>query len=131
MHGGNLPRYRSSEMIINVPLILECLEEWSSRAEQERLWLSDGSSGFVGSPVEAYEGLFGDSHLVDALEEGSVHLPRAVVDSLASMRGAIDRLDPNSRPREFIDHPGMIEVRRIAGELLVAFRELSSVSRQV
>ncbi len=118
-------------MIINTPLILECLEEWSSKDEQERLWLSDGLSGFVGSPVEAYEGLFGDSNLTDAIEEGAIQLPDSLVDGLARLRGAIDRLGLYGRPQEFINHPDMVGVRQIASELLIAFRTIGTDGRSI
>ncbi|WP_332702133.1 hypothetical protein [Devosia sp.] len=116
-------------MIVNIPLILECLEEWSSKEEQERLWLSDGSSGFVGSAVEAYEGLFGDSNLKDAIDGGAVQLPSQVLDGLAQLEAALDLLDLYSRPKGLIDHPGMIAVRQIAGELLNAFRSIGTDGR--
>ena len=116
-------------MIINVPLIIECLEEWSSKEEQERLWLSDGSSGFVGSAVEAYEALFGDSNLKEAIEAGEIQLPGMVLERLALLEAELDPLDLYSRPQDLIDHPAMIVVRQIASDLLVAFRRIGADGR--
>jgi len=118
-------------MIINTPMILESPEEWSSKEEQEKLWLSDGSSEFVSSPVEAYERLFGDSNLMDAIDDGSIQLPRAVIDALSRFEAAVRPLMSCSSHQDLIDHPGMIEVRQIASELLIAFKSIGTDGRPV
>ena len=118
-------------MIINTPMILESLEEWSSKEEQERLWLSDGSSGFVSSPMEAYERLLGDSNLLHAMEDGKIQLPSAVIDALARFEAAFGALNSWNSHRELIDNPGMIELRQIADELLIAFKGIGTDGRLV
>ena len=118
-------------MDIYFPTILECLEEWSSKEEQERLWLSDGSSGFVSSPSEAYAGLFDDSNLDAAIESGEVQLPSALIDGLVRFDAAVDAIDAFRTPcRQLIDQPGMEEVRQIASELRVAFLHLDKERQQ-
>jgi hypothetical protein len=114
-------------MDIYLPTILESLDQWSSKEEQERLWLSDGASGFTSSPVEAYAALFDDSNLANAIERGEIELPGAILDGLVRFDEAVDSIDTFRTPhRQLIDHPGMEVVRQIASELRAAFLRLET-----
>ncbi len=104
--------------LLGIELIFDCLEELSDEDCQRRLWLSDGLSGEVSSFAEAYERLFGDSGLGDALEKGVPQLPGELVRRLSSLRKNLDRVDDNRRPQEIIDDPAMIPVRADAAIIL-------------
>ena len=97
------------------------LEELANREEQERLWLSDGSSGEVSSFTEAICGLYDDSGLSRALDSGE--LSDELSKRFCELSRRIDRMPQDISPQEQIDHPAMKEISIIAREILAMWTD--------
>lgn len=102
---------------INKSLIVECLEELSSRSLQLRLWLSAGQ-GDVSSFSEAVEQLFTDSALDDALNTRATGLSDSAERALVDLKRALARVDRTRPPRDLIASAEMDVVRRLASAAL-------------
>ena len=106
---------------INKQSVIWALEELSNRAEQERLWLSDGSSGEVSSFTEAICGVFDDGGVSRALDSGK--LTSELANKFKSLEKYISEISEEIRPQEQIDHPAMKEVVKISQELMEMLAE--------
>jgi hypothetical protein len=108
--------------------LLNALNELSSIAEQERLWLSDGSGGKdVGSFTEACCGIFDDLTVGDLLEKNRLHAVTS--DKFAALMSRLsihlDNVDETVPPEDVIASREMKSVRKLA---LTAYLELKSIS---
>jgi hypothetical protein len=101
---------------INVLTVVWSLEELASRVEQEKLWLSDGSSGEVSSFTEAICGVFDDGGVSRALDSGM--LPNDLAAKFTELSNRIDKIPHYAAPQEQIDHPIMKDISQLATELL-------------
>lgn len=99
------------------------LKELSSREEQERLWLSDGSSGEVGSFEEATCILFDDAHIGSAMKSGYLEreFSADVCNGFSILHKLIFRIPDNMAPKKMINHPDMENIRRASKSLLLLF----------
>ncbi len=100
---------------INKQVVIWALDELASRAEQERLWLSDGSSGEVSSLTEAICGVFDDGGVSRALDSNS--LPDEFAMRFRALSNYLDKIPEDVHPREQIDHPAMEDVVKVSQEL--------------
>ncbi|MCG8449055.1 MAG: hypothetical protein MI725_05685 [Pirellulales bacterium] len=101
---------------MNRESVVWALEELASREEQERLWLSDGSSGEVSSFTEAICGVFDDGGVSRALD--SNQLPNELATRFRDLSKYVDKIPQNAHPQEQIDHPAMKEIVRLSQELM-------------
>ena len=101
---------------INKQSVVWALKELASREEQERLWLSDGSSGRVSSFIEAICGVYDDGGVSRALNSNG--LPIELATRFKDLSMSIDKVPQEVPPQEQIDHPAMIEIIRLSKELL-------------
>lgn len=101
---------------MNKQSVVWALEELSSREEQERLWLSDGSSGEVSSFTEAICGVFDDGGISRALDSNELSDELAI--RFRELSRLVDKIPQNARPQDQIDHPAMIEIVRLSQELM-------------
>ena len=104
---------------VNIPLVLALLEEWSSKGEQLRLWLSDGANGAeISSFIEAREQLFSDSGLGDELDRGRSVFGEPGDGLLRTFDKQLGKIESNRTPYAIIDDPRMAEIRTSARLLL-------------
>lgn len=96
--------------------VLWALRELASREEQERLWLSDGTSGEVSSLTEASCGVFDDGGVARLLDMDG--FPSEIASLFKALLMCIKRVPHNAPPREQISHPSMEDVRRISRDLI-------------
>ena len=108
--------------MINKQNIIWALESLSSREEQERLWLSDGSSGEVGSFAEDVCELFDHGFGGDAMESGEMEreFSADVCRGFRALELLIHRFPDNMAPKKEIDHPEMENIRRLSKSLLLS-----------
>ena len=106
--------------MINLQLVIWCLEELASRKKQERLWLSDCSSGEVSSFEETVCQLFDDSGVSRELRSGKLRLvfPKRFCDCLEKIDAHIGKVPQQQPPLEIINHPEMEIIRGLCKELL-------------
>lgn len=104
-------------------LVEECLHELSDRSMQERLWLSDGSSGEVSSFVEACCGLFDDSALGHYLDRKSPELEVPVIVAFRELELHLQKVETYRHPQKIMDDPHMQKVRELAGAALRMIRQ--------
>lgn len=103
--------------------IIDALEEWSSEAEQQRLWLSTGENGAeVSSFNEAREQLFTDTRLGDQLDRSRRVFGDPVDEGLSKLHALIGRIDAYRSPAEIISDARMGEVRALAARLIEQLR---------
>ena len=110
--------------MMNKQRVLWALEELSSREEQERLWLSDGSTGEVSSFEEAVCGLF-DASFDSAIASGdlqhtfSIQFCNGIVDLRKAISHFQDELELKHIDTvvEIINHPAMEDIRNICKSL--------------
>ena len=95
------------------------LEELASRKEQERLWLSDGSSGEVSSFTEVICQIF-DGGVTSELDSGKIAEP--IFALFRKLDALAKKIPEDDLPQEIIDHPLMTDVRAISSELLEELR---------
>jgi hypothetical protein len=96
--------------------VVDGLNELCSRDLQERLWLSDGSSGEVSSFEEAICSIFDDGGVTRALESG--RLPSDLGKKFGELNKLIDKIPNNVHPSVIINHPAMEKIRTIAETIL-------------
>lgn len=99
--------------------VIWALEELSSRDDQVRLWLSDGSSGEVSSFAEAICGVF-DGGVSKELESEKV--AANLKSSFGRLRALVATIPTDIPPQELIDHPKMEDIRRLSLELIQQLR---------
>jgi len=92
------------------------LEELASRDEQERLWLSDGSSGEVSSFTEAICGVFDDGGVSRAIDSGN--LSGELAGKFKALETSIRTIPEDVHPKQQIDHPAMKDIAKLSEELL-------------
>lgn len=112
-------------MSFNLERVIWGLEELSDKAEQERLWLGDGKSGQeVSSFHEAVCCTFDDTGLSILMEEGmeSETISTAQFESIKQLLALCKSIPSHLSPRETIDRPDMVEVRKLAEKILATFR---------
>jgi len=112
-------------MSVNVQGVIWGLEELANKAEQERLWLSDGKDGReVSSFDEAFCCTFDDTGLSSLLDKGEVseRIPPAQIESLKHLSVLLKSIPSHLGPRDEIDHPVMIEIRKLAAEIMANLR---------
>ena len=102
--------------------VLWALEELSSREEQSRLWLSDGTSGEVSSFEEAVCEAF-DGGVTKELESGAV--PENVSLAFSELRSPILKMPASVPTSQIIDHPIMSRIRTKSYELATLLRSIS------
>ena len=100
---------------INLPLIVNCLNELGDRNLQERLW-TYASPGEFSSFVEAHEQLFSDSGLGDALDSTEGAFSAEIDERLRKLGVQLRRFDTERAPQEIIDDPEMEPIRAMARE---------------
>jgi len=88
------------------------LEELASREEQERLCLSDGSSGEVSSFTEAICGVFDNGGVSRALDSNGLPIELAI--RFKELSNYIDKVPQDAPPQEQIGHPAMLEITRLS-----------------
>lgn len=105
---------------INPQTVRERLYELSDPAEQERLWLSDGSHGReLSSFVEAVEMLYSDTGLSELLDRGRpTGLGAEVEAGLVKLDRLLRKVNGTEGPLVTINDPAMNEVRQLASELM-------------
>ena len=105
---------------MSTPIVLEAvtdgLNELSSNEVQERLWLSDGSTGEVSSFEEAICCIFDDGGVTRAMDTKA--LPNSLASLFTELNVLIDKIPSNVHPRVVIDHPAMKEITKIAKSIL-------------
>jgi hypothetical protein len=106
--------------VLNSESVMSALEELSSFEDQQRLWLSDGSSGEVSSLTEATEELF-DPWVSKELESGNV--PDDLRSAFDQLRYLVRSVPRGITPTDQIEHPTMYAVREAASDLLRQLRE--------
>jgi hypothetical protein len=95
--------------------VIWALEELANREEQERLWLSDGSSGEVSSFDEAICNVF-DAGVTKELETDRIN--ETVRTLFFRLRTLVKQFDQTSPPNALINDSRMEDVRQIASEIL-------------
>ena len=100
---------------INRRSVIWGLEQLASRSEQERLWLSDGSSGEVSSFTESICGVFDDGGVSRALDTNK--LPHSLAAKFRELSKYIDLVPQNVSPQIQIDHPAVAKIAKISLEL--------------
>lgn len=105
---------------LNRQTVIWALEELADRDEQERLWLSDGSSGEVSSFTEVVCATF-DGGVNSELESGNAEEP--VRSLFLKLRSLLKKLPENAAPQQLIDDPQMEEVRKTSMEILKELRK--------
>lgn len=104
---------------ISMRQILRGLGELSDKAEQERLWLSDGSEGKdVSSIDEAACAVFDDSCLDEHIGNGTSNLEVDTIELIEELGKELDRIDRNHPIFELIHSTQMNAIRNIASECL-------------
>ena len=112
-------------MSVNIEGVIWGMEELADKAEQERLWLSDGREGRAASSLdEAMCCTFDDTGLSILIENGrgSERIPPAQIESLKQLLSLCKSIPSHLTPRETIDHPVMNEVRKLAAVVLANLR---------
>ena len=101
---------------LNHQLILLCLRELGSEAEQRGLWLGEGTqtNGDMSSFVEACCGLFDDSALGEMLYSSGTEFGIEVDVALKQIDKLICAIDEHRSEEEIIADPDMAKVRELA-----------------
>ncbi|KAB7610181.1 hypothetical protein F9L33_14910 [Amylibacter sp. SFDW26] len=111
-------------MMINIDIICDNLEELSSIELQERLWLGKNDN-LMSSYTEAVCGLFDDGRISLAIEKG--YLQKKFSANLCckvnKLQCLVDKIDDGMEVNAIIDHPRMIEIRKLSKELLALFKD--------
>lgn len=118
--------------MIDMQLMIWSLKELSSQEDQERLWLSDGSSGEVSSFEEAVCQLFDDAHISQALESGSLRelFGDDFCTNVKTLDELVQSMPQNMAPEILLRDPSLLEIRRICKLLLeIAYEMCPNLSQ--
>lgn len=99
--------------------VVGALEELADRDEQQRLWLSDGSSGDFSSFTEIVCEVF-DGGVTRELESGKAEEPRR--SHFLRLRNLLKDIPEDAPPQEIIDDPRMEVVRETSMDILKVMR---------
>lgn len=101
---------------IRIPDAVYGLEQLANRATQERLWLSDGTSGEVSSYDEVIYKIFGNSGVRRSLERDE--LPPDLTILFSRLNRLLKKIPQDIAPLEIMDHPLMKDVKQVSMDLL-------------
>jgi hypothetical protein len=97
---------------LDIPRLIDCLEELGNRSFQERAWL--GARGTeMSSFSEQVSQTFDDTGLSVALEKGTLEraVDREAARALEELSASIDRVDQSLSPAMLLDDPAVERVR--------------------
>lgn len=115
----------ATKYLFRAEILLESLEELSSRKLQEDLWVN-GTPGYMSTFIEAYSCLFDDAGLSKAMDKGELEehfspMTCKKVNELDKLLRDISKGDDGD-PIKIIENPHMEIVRSLSGELLALFK---------
>ncbi len=113
--------------MINLPLLIENLEELSSKERQMKLWLSDSND--FSSFTEAICGVFDDAGLSRALDKGYAekNFSSNLLLKFRQLNHAVGQVPEDLAPLEIIEHLHMEKVRILATEILALLNKGTAV----
>lgn len=100
--------------------VVDSLVELSDKDVQERLWLYGGTKE-MSSFEEAICGIFDDGGVTKALDRGELDPLISIL--FVRLNALIDKIPTNISPQEQIDHPAMLDIRKVSLELLHLLRQ--------
>ena len=105
--------------MLNFKILSESLEELSDRELQVQLWLGHNTENLMSSFEEAVCGAFDDAHLARAMETGYLvqNFDKEICDNVRRLNKLIGFIPQDQPADAIIDHPKMVEIRTVAGEL--------------
>jgi hypothetical protein len=110
---------------VDTDKVQEELRELANRDVQSRRWLAS-SGPEISSFTEAVSGLFDDSGLGDALDQGGVVYSPAADRLLRELETAIRRVNSSRSPAQVIADKEMETVRSLAARALALIEALPS-----
>jgi hypothetical protein len=114
---------------MNLQKIFWGLEELSDRDLQEKLWQGQ-NSGECSSFIEAISLTFDDSDLGRAIDSGH-NLNKLSPDAIRKfiiLRRLISKVEQNAPPRKIIDDLAMIEIRKLASDLIKILKKENKIT---
>ncbi len=102
---------------INIPMILNCLNELCDIAYQQRVWLAS-TGPEISSFTEAVCQLFDDSGLGVELEKNNIIFSESIDTKLRMMQVKLAEINDKQAPLDIINETKMKRIRLLSGELL-------------